>query len=472
MNLIKALSVILMLSILQTNAATIEESLDNYAKGEFETAYQQFMELVELGNENAMFNIGVMHVRGEHVEKDNITGYAWIKLALDSGHENDKILDIVARHFTQEDHAEAIKVYDTLLPKYGKDVFVSKYVPTVDKLSSKTYTPARIASRFTPKYPKQAAKAGLSGFVDLQFSVAEDGTTRHHTVLIASNNYFKDAAVDALKKSIYIPAQLDGRPTIEYGRRFRFNFQMHDAEVTQENINKTLAKYKAGAEAGSSADSYLYAYTISILSSLTSGMSSDDGKDFQLDNPTPWFVKSAQRGYPLAKYELGKNALYGNQCDVDNFKSHFWLEKSANDGVPDAQLILGLEYLYGTRYKQNKDKAIELISLSADSGLSHAQLLLAWIYATAAERDLRQPQKALAYFNKIERKEYVDKVSYYETQAAVYAANSDFDEALKWQNKAIKAARKLQLPLTRFENASQRYQQKNTLQNSWLDSTL
>jgi hypothetical protein len=47
--------------------------------------------------------------------------------------------------------------------------------------------------------------------------------------------------------------------------------------------------------------------------------------------------------------------------------------------------------------------------------------------------------------------DYKDKQTYYHTAATVYAENADFKTAIEWQEKALRDAKPLGLPLTTLD---------------------
>ena len=54
-------------------------------KQDYARAFELYRELAELGHPEAQENLAVMYVNGEGVQRDNVLGYAWAKLALDNG---------------------------------------------------------------------------------------------------------------------------------------------------------------------------------------------------------------------------------------------------------------------------------------------------------------------------------------------------------------------------------------------------
>jgi len=78
-----------------------------------------------------------------------------------------------------------------------------------------------------PEYPARARAAGTTGWVDLAFDVETDGSVTHVTVLGADpKETFDAAAVAALRRWRYQPAEKDGHPIVQRAQlRIRFALQ-------------------------------------------------------------------------------------------------------------------------------------------------------------------------------------------------------------------------------------------------------
>ena len=75
-----------------------------------------------------------------------------------------------------------------------------------------------------PEFPLLAREQGRSGWVDLAFDVQLDGSVNDIAVLASEpKNMFERAAIAAVRKWRYRPAQRDGSPVVQRARlRIRF----------------------------------------------------------------------------------------------------------------------------------------------------------------------------------------------------------------------------------------------------------
>ena len=70
----------------QKNAASYQEGVEAYAKGDFAAALEKFKPLAEDGNMQAQFSLGVMYRQGQGVAADDKEAVAWWTKAAEQGH--------------------------------------------------------------------------------------------------------------------------------------------------------------------------------------------------------------------------------------------------------------------------------------------------------------------------------------------------------------------------------------------------
>ena len=83
--------------------------------------------------------------------------------------------------------------------------------------------PAQVLTRRDPVYPAGAKAAGISGRVELHFTIGTDGWVRNVTV-VTGNVLLARAAVEAVQGWRYSPARIAGTP-IESEASTEFVFQ-------------------------------------------------------------------------------------------------------------------------------------------------------------------------------------------------------------------------------------------------------
>lgn len=436
-------------------AVTIEEAFTKYSEKKYDEAYKYYLELAEIGNIQAQLNIGAMYARGEYVEKDLVEAYAWISLVhgAEPSDVSEKFKSVVGKKLSPQEKIAAGERIAVLEKTYGQEAIERNLLPSESVELNEGFVEARLKSRTAPKYPQLMAEKSAMGIVDIQYIVEKDGTTRNHTILGATNNYFKRAALDAIKQDKFEPATINGHPVQEYGRKMRYNFLMAGSKMDMDKVMEFVEPVKSDALVGGGREKYAYAHALSMVNSFGSSLKGFEGD--LLDNQNKWYVKSAQDGFAFAKYELGRLITYGQQCSADSKKGFYWLEKAARENVTDAQLMLGMELINGVRYRKDEESGLAWVKKAADFGLNHAQLTYAWILAVHKDEKIRNPKVAFDYLNKIEPKKYEDRLSYYETLAVVYASLGDFAKGKAAHAKAMKEIKKYDLPHERLDRIKQ-----------------
>lgn len=84
-----------------------------------------------------------------------------------------------------------------------------------------------VAEYIAPKYPRQALERGMNGWVDLEFTVARDGSTRDVAIVDASHNtYFREEASAAVEAWRFEPHRFLDEPIEQRAyTRIRFEFE-------------------------------------------------------------------------------------------------------------------------------------------------------------------------------------------------------------------------------------------------------
>lgn len=422
--------------------ANFELGMTHYESKNFEKAYKEFFEAAQFGDYDAQNNIGAMYYRGEHLPKSITKAYAWMALAAQAEeHTESTIHNKIFARMSDADKKIAEAEYKTIFSQYSDAAIEQKLTPsfTGKTLSVKDQ---RAIKRVAPEYPKAMLNQHVSGFVDVVFTIDKDGITRDHVPTYSVSKSFERAAIQALRQFQFEPMKINNKPVSANGFRTRFNFEIQGAGYDKRKLDKVIAEQRKKAETGSESDKLGFAYFLEAVPSFAS--------DYKLnDNPNQWYIEAANQGSGLASYFLGRNVLYGNMCTQDSNQSMGWLLKAAKAGVTDAQYMLAVESFSGARFEKNEDKGFYWLARAANANKA-AKIRYAWILATHPDTKRRDGKLANEYLSGIE-KNYLDKQSYYQTQAAVAAENNNFKQAIKWQKKALEDAQDLKLPLQVIE---------------------
>lgn len=83
-----------------------------------------------------------------------------------------------------------------------------------------------------PDYPTRAASKGIEGYVDVKFDVLPSGATANIVVVGAEpSSIFNRAALKAVKRWKFQPAEKSGKPILYQGMEHRIIFQMQSKEA-------------------------------------------------------------------------------------------------------------------------------------------------------------------------------------------------------------------------------------------------
>jgi TPR repeat protein len=88
------LAAVLYIPFVSNTQASFQQALELYQEGEFEPAYHAFEALAAIADRSALFNLGVMHYRGEYVEQDLEKGYALMSIA-NRGYDNENFSSLL-----------------------------------------------------------------------------------------------------------------------------------------------------------------------------------------------------------------------------------------------------------------------------------------------------------------------------------------------------------------------------------------
>lgn len=444
--------------------ADFELGLKYYEQANFEKAFHEFQQAAKFGDHSAQFNLGVMYFRGEFVPKDAVQAYAWLALATQDTEYKERGLHLqIYKSLSDEQKKLGDQAYQALYAEFNPEAIKKSMLPVYAGATSLT-SRLRSIKNVNPQYPRSMLRTGKVGWADVFFTVTKEGVTRDHLVYYSSDIELTNVVLDAVRQWQYEPMIIAGKATDIHGVKVRFNFLIADTQFDEKKIERALLKQKEKADTGNPEAQFVYAYYLDVLPSFTKYKAKAESDE----NANKWYQLAALNGSAVSSFFLGQNVLNGNMCVPDPNKSLAWLLKAAAQDVVDAQYLLGQELLSGTRLQKNEDQGMYWLNKAAKSNSKAniaPKLRLAWILATHPDKTMRDGALALNYLNSVDP-DHKDKQTYYRTAAAVYAENADFNAAAQWQEKALKDAQALGLPLNTLNEQLRNYQNKQALRET------
>ncbi len=319
-------------------------ALENYEKGNFEDAYTQFHELAELGNAQALFNIGVMYFHGQFVEKSNVKAFTWMEIAnsFNSYYSSQEVED----QLTPEEISVAQAQILELRVKYGAESYQTKLKPFVcarENYQKSNFPKYQAIKQDKPNAPATARRKQVNGYIQVGYSINEHGDVVDVDLL------------DEYPKAVGYAVE-----TLRATKNFKYPPFVPDP-------NQVPLRYKT----------YSMSFNVIKWNSKQARHSKSSVASF---------IKMANANHPKAQYLMATAipALY--KAKIDQKKRNELLELSARNGYDRAQLTLGLRLIQDQNCSTSKAKGENWIKHAASNGNEIAEKYIRnYINYTAAD---------------------------------------------------------------------------------------
>ncbi|MFO7763160.1 MAG: hypothetical protein R6V61_05460 [Wenzhouxiangellaceae bacterium] len=99
-----------------------------FRQGDYDAALGNFRLAAHWADKLAQFNLGMMYVNGDGVERDPLRGWAWIQLSAERGYpKNAAVAADIWNQFTEEHRKVAKEILENeLKPRYGDEVAIPR----------------------------------------------------------------------------------------------------------------------------------------------------------------------------------------------------------------------------------------------------------------------------------------------------------------------------------------------------------
>jgi TonB family protein len=425
--------------------ADLASASQAYKAGDFDTARVGFLDLAALGEPRAQFNLGAMALRGEGTSKDEGVAAGWMRAASQNGHQGiaESQLQLLEAGLSSRGQEAAAAI----IADYGRETLNARVLPARPPFRCKQrYVPPRVVQISQPLYPIGELRDRRDGIVILQFTVGLDGLARDPEVLGAAPiEKFDRAAIRAILASRFQPATLDGSP-LESRAELRYTFMLREGGDLWSVSG--IQRARESAAAGSPSAQYL----IGLLGTL------DPSLKIPVDDARKMLLASAQAGMPEAQYWIGSHLRNESYCSGTN-KMQPWLRQAAKSDLSTARIAFVREALAHPETASSIEELRTLVHATAGANdaysVKHATALL--IAPPLADAALAlTAAKKLADMDA----DYDPQVS--EVIAAAHAANQDFRQAIRHQERALGTAEDLHWNVSVMRERLAAYQSSQT----------
>lgn len=287
----------------------------------------------------------------------------------------------------------------------------------------KTAAIVRFETCAKPTWPPEALKNDQTGTVTLDFLVDDDGHVLEALVRQSSGvPQLDETALNAISRCQFKPATLGGVPNGTW-QKLQYVWSLETPERGEAMLLEAQRHRKAALEGNAEA---LYKFAQILRTGNGYEVKPDPSRYFQL------LQASAERGYPVAEFEIGVAYQYDRSIQQDLQQAVAWYQKAAGHGLRDAQLKLARLYENGEAGAPDPAQAMRWYRQAAEQGDHDAEDATGRL--TEAEQNYAE---AATWYRKAAQGDSKDG-SYH--LGALYlqgfGITKDIPQALKWLEKA------------------------------------
>lgn len=397
-----------------------------YARKDFPSARQTFLEVAKLADAGAQRALSSMYARGEGGDVDLIEAYAWSSLAAE---QNDatavKIRDAVLAGLPTSMKPQAEARLTDYRNKYSSQAVQRNLFPVINSAEAAVLDwqlpAARLRKQGAVEYPERAQEKDDQGYACVGFFVDGSGTPR---AIRRYDGKGSSALAAAAEKSL-AGWQFEPEPT-ERQVGYCVTFLIEDDKTwrNREQLRAEQAKVRKG-DARAATE-----FARSLATSQHSALDRVETSDVS----EAW-LQAALAGAAEAQFELASRLLRGDGCVIDKEKALRWLQLALHQNYAPAQHFAALRLAGEKALAITPAQQQSWLQSAADAGIFEAQLMRAkQLLRPGPEQNA---SAALALLSKLDADRHIHVRDW---RAYAYALLGEFGDGLDEAEEALELA--------------------------------
>ncbi|MBD1581099.1 TonB family protein [Pseudoalteromonas sp. S16_S37] len=306
-NLITRLTIYYLLGCSWLVKADLYSATLAYQEADYPLAFTEFNHLAKIGNADAMYNLAVMYLHGQGTQKSIEKAFVWFSLANDFG-----ILEASqTAHLVLQQSTEPEKLRKTLQQQRTQLQSAYRLNATLNDLTQLSNEPTiyKVHDEL-PKYPQEAVRQGIEGWVWLEFDIDDSGKAINIEVVDSyPKHIFTASLLNAVERWRYSDAK-QNHTLVYHFTTYKGEQYKQTLPIQKKAYETELRQSINAAEQGMAQVQYKIANWLSMK----------DYNAYQLlryhwrsDNPTDeLLLAAAKNGLNIAQYRIATQLLTSN----------------------------------------------------------------------------------------------------------------------------------------------------------------
>ncbi|MEJ6476884.1 TonB family protein [Pseudoalteromonas piscicida] len=337
-----------------------------YQNEKFKIAFSEFSRLAQLGNADAMYNLGVMYLHGQGTEQSAANAFTWFSLANEFGiPEAFQTAQLVLQ---QSNDQSGLKDFLKLQKTRLANTYLLDTTLTRLRLPNTVTTPTKIQD-VLPDYPRETVRQGVEGWVWLEFDIDQSGKATNIEIIDSyPKHIFTASLLNAVEKWRYSGPK-EAHTLIYHFATFKGKQYRETLSIQKKAYEKQLRQNINAAEQGVAQVQYYIANWLSMK----------DYNAYQLlryhwrseEPANELYLAAAKNGLDLAQYRLATQLINVGEHRL----GALWLEHAAQ--TMDIAKYRLAKLLIVNKELRNLPQAIKILAEAASNGHLRSAILLA-----------------------------------------------------------------------------------------------